>query len=437
MNGDVIKSFLVGLGFGVDEASLARFNKAIVSATARVGALYAGIKVAAAGIFWGISRISEGFEQMGYEYRIIAPAINKALLLRQALLSAYRAAGVNITRAVQQSVLFNFSLAKTKFALEAIYKSVGLKFLPLLTKQMDIFRTKIYANLPKIKSVLEGFVAFVFKAFEATTILGSRVWSILERVWDLFKKLDDATGGWSTKIIGAIAAWNLLNLSFLKTPLGLIIAGLLTILALFDDFKTWQEGGQSLIDWGNNFNRVLAITVGIIASIPIILGAASFAMRAWAGAVSFAEGVMVAFNAVMSAYRYIMIAVNLAMLANPVGVMIAAFLALAGVVALVYLKWDTLKRWFGEFFDWASEKLANFSNGIASVFGKANPNFSGTFVNPNPLYPQPSGVNQRVSQETNIIVQGSADATAVGKSVAGEQSRVNYDMSRNLKSPTK
>ena len=57
MNGEVIKSFLVGLGFGVDDASLAKFNKAIQSATVRVTAMYATIQTAAAGIFFSISKI--------------------------------------------------------------------------------------------------------------------------------------------------------------------------------------------------------------------------------------------------------------------------------------------------------------------------------------------------------------------------------------------
>ncbi len=208
---EVIKSFLVGLGFGVDDASLKKFNEAIKSATLRVTALYASIQVAAAGIFKSISSVSSSFEQMGYEYRIIAPAINRALVLRNELLKAYRLAGVNIQHVIQQSVKFNMSLAKTQFAMKALYSSVASRFFPLLTKQMDIFRSKIYANMPKIQAALEKFVNFIFKAFEITTILGTRIWSILERVYDFFYKLHQATDGWSTMLLGAIAAWKLLG----------------------------------------------------------------------------------------------------------------------------------------------------------------------------------------------------------------------------------
>ncbi len=229
MTGEVIKSFLVGLGFDVDDASLAKFNKAIVGATVKVAALYGSIKLSSAAIFYSISKISEGFEEMGYQYRLIAPAINKAILLRNELLKAYAAAGLNIQKAVVESVKFNFALTKTKFAFEAIYKSVGVRFLPLLTQQMDIFRRQIYANMPKIQDRLEKFIQVIFQAFNATIILGTRVWSILERVYDFFAKLHEATGGWSTVIVGVIAAWKLLNLAFLATPLGAILASRISV----------------------------------------------------------------------------------------------------------------------------------------------------------------------------------------------------------------
>lgn len=408
MTGEVIKSFLVGLGFGVDDTSLSKFNKAILSASTRVTALYATIKVAAAGIFWGISKISEGFEQMGYEYRIIAPAINKALMLRQALLSAYRAAGIDITKVVQQSVLFNFSLAKTKFALEAIYKSVGVKFLPMLTKQMDIFRTKIYANMPKIQSALERMVNFVFKAFEATTILGNRLWSILGRVYDFFKDLDTATDGWSTRILGVIAVWKLLNLSFLATPLGMLLTGLVAILALYDDFKTFQEGGESLFDW-SKFLPVINAVASALDDAKEALGAM---MRVGFGLV---DAFIKLFSLDFAGFKETMINMW------------------SDITAAVSKTIDYFKNLIG-----VGSALGSWASSLVSSLGHSNaaPAMAGA-MQPAPLMPQGGGVNQKVSQETSIIVQGSADASATGKAVASQQNQVNFDMTRNLKGATR
>lgn len=404
MNGEVIKSFLVGLGFDVDDSSLAKFNKAIETASVRVTALYTTIQVAAAGIFYSISKISEGFEQMGYEYRIIAPAINKAIMLRRALLQAYQAAGINITRVVQQSVLFNYSLAKTKFALEAIYKSVGAKFLPLLTKQMDVFRSKIYANMPKIQAALQGFVQFIFKAFEATSQLGVRLWSILSRVYDFFVDLDKATSGWSTKILAVAAAWKLLNLEFLATPLGATIAGLVALLALYDDFKTFQEGGQSLFDWTK--------VAGFVQQL-----------------LSFGENFL---NIMKDAAHYLGVLFDIAL-------------------KLIHLDFKGAFAEIPDLFRAAGKVIGDLIDRVVSLFnifktlgssdflgGKSpyvNPsNFATPPVNPATIN---NGSNQTVSQQTSITVQGSADANATASKVANQQSQVNYNMVRNLKGATR
>lgn len=273
MTGEIIKSFLVGLGFDVDDASLAKFNKSIASASLRVAALFGTIQTASAGIFYSTSKISEGFEEIGYSLRLVAPAVNKFLILRNAMLDAYRRAGIDLTQVVKQSILFNYSLAKTKFALEAIYKSVAAKFFPILTKQLDIFRQKIFANMPKIQAQLETFTKFLFRAFDATIIFGARVWSILGRAYDFFKLLDTATNGWSTKILAVVAAWDILNLSFIATPLGAIITGIITLIALYDDFKVWQSGGDAYFNWSKAIPSlegvadVLGGILGIILSI--------------------------------------------------------------------------------------------------------------------------------------------------------------------------
>lgn len=408
MNGELIKSFLVGLGFGVDESSLAKFNKAIESATFRVAALYTSIQVAAAGIFKGISSISESFETMGYEYRIIAPMINKALMLRNALLSAYKAAGINIVKTVQESVKFNFSLAKTKFALEAIAKSVGVRFLPMLTKQMDIFRTKIYANLPKIQAILEKAVSFIFKAFEATARLGERVWSIMGRIYDVLKELDTATGGWSTKIIAVVAAWRLLNLSFLATPLGMIITGIIALLALFDDFKTWQEGGESLFDWSAALPVINAISEGFKSMFNIVKGVVTY--------IGFLiQTLRALFNLDMAGFFG-----GLKSMASAAGDVIGSLV-------------DHIKN-IARFLGSAITATAY----ATAPSGHNSPYFNTTnFASPQPLMPSSSSSSQKVSQETNINVMGSADASATAKAVSSQQNQVNMDMTRNLKGATR
>lgn len=419
MNGEVIKSFLVSLGFGVDDSSLARFNKSIAEASVKVTALAVATQAAAAGIFFGISKISEGFEQIGYEYRIIAPALNKALQLRQALLSAYQAAGINLVKAVQQSVLFNFSLAKTKFALEAIYKSVGVKFLPILTKQLDLFRRQLYANMPRIQNALESFVGFVFRAFDAVQILGGRLYQILGHVFDFFKSLDKATDGWSTVILGSVAAWKLLNLSFLATPLGFIITGLTALLALWDDFKTFQEGGRSLINWGSQTTQVMIGVAAAIAGVAAAIGVVIGALRAFA----IVQGI-----------------VDALLLANPFGIIVASVTALIVLLGALLFKWDAFKNSITDFFSGIGAKLIEFVAGSPNISANVNPTnnpVAGPLPNPVGSNVQNSQTHQTINQDTNINIQGSPDASATGKAVAGEQGRVNFDLARNTRGAIK
>lgn len=249
MSSEVIKDFLVTIGFEVDKASLSEFNASLANASKQAVAVFAGIQAASAGVFYGISNVAEGFEKMGYEMRLIAPSINRVMYMRQQMMASYAAAGVNLQQTIVSAVRFNMAMEKTKYALEAVYRSVAAKFFPVLTKQMDVFRHMIFANMPKIQHYLETMVKFLFKAFEATVELGSRAWSVLKRLYDFFKNLHDQSSGLSTIILAAAAAWVVLSDTFLATPLGATLAGLAGLLALYDDFKRFQAGKTHGIHW--------------------------------------------------------------------------------------------------------------------------------------------------------------------------------------------
>jgi hypothetical protein len=415
MNGDIIKSFLVGLGFEVDDSSLGKFNKSIADASKRVTALYTSIKLLAAGVFYTISKISEGFEQMGYEYRIIAPALNKTLVLRRELLKAYALAGVNIVKTIQQSIKFNMALSKLQFTFKAIMASVATKFFPMLTKQMDIFRRNLNQNMPRIIAGIEKFVAIVFKAFEFTSILGARIWSILTRIYDFFYKLHKATDGWSTVIGGVILAWKALNLAFLATPLGMIIAGLTAILLLFDDYETWKEGGKSFFDW--------SAAVPVIEQVTEVLGTLKKMLE---------EGFQILFNTFqilldLSNLRFDGLTTSISNLNE----------ALTNLL-WTFWKSPTLQK-LSNFFLPGSGSIMQYlaSLGTGPALAAAGAPGGGYFPNAGiPLGAQGSPMNttnQNVNQQTQITVNAAADANATGNAVANQQSRINFDMVRNMR----
>lgn len=446
MDSSVIKSFLVGLGFGVDDSSLNKFNKAIASATVRVTALYGSVQAMASGIAFGIAKISQSFEDLGYEYRLIAPYYNKFLFIRNELFKAYKAAGISLTQTVQSAVRLDMSLTRTKIAFEAIYKSVAARFFPLLIKQSDLFRNTLYKNMPKIQAILERFIFFIFKAFDATIVLGERVWSILARIYDFFYSLHKATNGWSTAIIAVIAAWKLLNLSFLTTPLGLILSLGLAVLTLYDDFKTFKEGGQSFINWGSETTKVV---VGLLTYFGGLIGAFyafKAAQLAWLGIQAAVRTALALFNGELG-----LTAILSVITAAPIWLIVAAVSALLAVLTLADNKWKIFGGNLSGFFSGIGGRVLDFLSGSAVQNGVQNA--SGFFSQPNastniagggsgfaggaPLGGDTNNSSsvQHISQANEFHITSSSDAETVGHRVVSEQYRVNADLARNMLNP--
>jgi hypothetical protein len=413
-SGEIIKSFLVGLGFDVDESSLAVFNKNIATAAIRITALYTTINAFAGSMVFAFSKISEGFEQMGYEYHLIAPAVSKAILLRNELLKAYSAAGINIRKTIAESLKLNFSFEKTKFALEAIYKSVGSKFFGLLTKQSDAFRKKLYQNMPYIINALEHLVKFTFKALESVTQLGLRLWSIFTRVYDFFIELDKATNGWSTIVLGLVAAWKLLNLSFIATPLGALLTGFLAILALYDDFKTFKEGGKSFFNW--------APLIPVLDQVAVILTSIR----------DLAIQIGRAFSDIFKG--------NCGGLISDLGKIADAFLRIDAAIDSIARKLggkifndilnfrDKVDKWFFDLFKGGDNGASNSGFNLNNQLNALNSPLS------NPLGSGGGNTsNINANMQTSINISGTPDSAGTARASAYEQQGVNRDFVRNLK----
>jgi len=301
----------------------------------------------------------------------------------------------------------------------------------LITKQSDLFRKSLYANMPKIQKALEGFVAFIFKAFEGIVHLGETIWSVLTRVYDFFKRLDDATNGWSTIILAVIAAWKLLNLSFLASPLGMLLALGAAILLLYDDYKTFKEGGKALLDWNNNWIKALGITVGAI-------GAVVAAFFAWGEAMKFLTTVQKILTATVEIFEGVMTALEtiVVVITSPIFLIAAAIGALITALTLADAKWQIFGGHLSGFFNGIGSKIADFfsgSNVLQNIIG--NPAAS---PQPNPVsHISNNATSQNVNLQTNINIAGAADATSVGQSVGNAVSRSNQQTLPILKGATR
>lgn len=382
-----------------------------------------------------IGAITGGMQELGAEFDAL-----------------YSAAGVDLNQAAEASGLFNDALDRLRMTFDAVKTAVAVKFMPQITRGIDTVRKFLIQNLPKIINAITPVINVILRIAEAFITLAGRIASGAMTVIGWFMKLNDATGGWAGYILMAAAAWKYLNLAFLKTPLGMLIALAAAVALLIDDFLTFKEGGDSLIDWGGNFGIVMQVVTSILTGLLAGLVAVKAAVLAKAAAIAVVNGAMAAwtaavgvFNGVMGVAKIVMAAFNAVMAANPIGLVV---LAIAGLIAAGYLliqNWETVKGWFSGFFDWllaGFDKVKEIGSAVAGFFGfggaqnaKQTTGGGGAPA----LAPSPqaaaaiTGGQQSVNQQTQIVVQGGGNPEATARAVAGQQNRVNADMARNMK----
>lgn len=516
--GEVIKEFLVGLGFDIDEEGLGKFAGAVGAATVKVMALGAATVAAATAVFAGVKDIASEYDELdklATRFRTTADAVDEfadmagvlglskeqsigslkaldqaiadtamgmgrakmvfeelgitvtdangkmkpttevmddlalklkdmergrairvmerlgldpALMklfnadlaeLRKELAEIDKAAGFDLDEAVAQSKDFTKSwkaltveFNKVKLVFEKLYESIGIKLMPKMRDgierfraQVEQFRRKLMDNFESIRTAIMNVVGVIMRGAEAFILLFMRVFTIVSDVvsgiisW--FGKLDSTTQMIILGVLGLAAAWRYLNLAFLATPIGMIVTLGLALLALYDDYMTWKEGGDSLIDWS-------AWEPGINSAIEAI-------------------GYMRDFIA--SAFNMIFAAVD--MVASLLtGDFSRAWFAVGelvgGIIDIFKSAWNIIES--------VGKSIGNFAGAIAGVFGGGGGSAPAPALTPSPqAAANVTGGQQNVTQQTQIVVQGGNDPAATGRAVAGEQNRVNADMARNLK----
>lgn len=545
MSGDVIKEFLVGLGFEIDEAGLNKFSSAVGSASLKVMALGAATVAAATAVFAAVQDIADEYDQLdklatrfrttteavdefadmagvlglskeqsigslkaldqaiadtalgmgrakmvfeelgikvtdangkmkpttevmddlalklkdmekGKAIRVMErlgldPALMKLFnadlaQLRQDLNDIDKAAGFDLGEAVAESKAFMSSwraltieFNKVKLVFEKLYESIGVKLMPKMRAgieqfraQIEQFRRKLMDNFEAIRNAIMMVIDFIMRGAEAFIILFMRVFGVVSDVvtgiisW--FGKLDSTTQMVILGVLGIAAAWKYLNLAFLATPIGMILSLATALLLLYDDYMTWKEGGDSLIDWG-------AWEPGINSAIE---------------AITFLRDLIG--NAFTAIYAAIDLVVSLL-----TGDFSQAWFAVGelvnSVIGIFQNAWGVIKS--------VGESLGNFAGAIAGVFGgsdsdkknsasltpqavqRASENAAQTTTSVGQmpaLVPSPQAAaavtnsnQQTIQQKTEINVSASSDAQATAKAIAGEQNRVNSDMARNMK----
>lgn len=157
--------------------------------------------------------------------------------------------GFNADKAAVQSNKFMTSMRGLTSLFGIMRDKIGSNLAGGLAGSLDSLRRRILDNFPKIEETLTKVIKGVIWLANAFTRMAWRVIQAAGSVIDWWKRLDEGSKN-LLKIVGALlVAWRLLNAAFLKSPIGLITTLILAIGLLYDDYKTWKEGGKSLIDW--------------------------------------------------------------------------------------------------------------------------------------------------------------------------------------------
>ncbi|HAW1179601.1 TPA: lytic transglycosylase catalytic [Escherichia coli] len=160
-----------------------------------------------------------------------------------------KAIGFNADQAALSSNRFMTSLKSLGEMAGMARDKIGSNLADGLAGQIDNLRKKIIENFPKIEVTITKVIKGILWLGE---IVGRVAFRIVDGVGDIIEwwgKLDAETKT-LIEVIGAlVVAMRILNSTFWMSPIGLITGLIVALGLLWEDYKTWKEGGNSLIDW--------------------------------------------------------------------------------------------------------------------------------------------------------------------------------------------
>ncbi|WP_284878707.1 lytic transglycosylase [Citrobacter portucalensis] len=161
-----------------------------------------------------------------------------------------KAIGFNAEEAARSSNKFMTSLREFGAMAGMARDKIGSNLAGGLAGSLDTLRCHILDNFPRIEQILTKAIKGILALGD---IIGRLFFRLIEGTSSLitwWQSLDKQTRV-LISLFGALTiALRILNSTFWMSPIGLITALAAGIALLWEDYKTWKEGGQSLIDWG-------------------------------------------------------------------------------------------------------------------------------------------------------------------------------------------
>jgi phage-related protein len=395
-----------------------------------------------------------------------------------------KSVGLDFDKAVQESKVFQDSMISMKTEARLLFhwfatlwESLAVKLMPKVRAGLDrvgkVFeelRHKLQDNGKKIVEAISPILNFVMRIGEAFVTFVARtigvIGNLVGRIVGAFMSMNDASNGWIGYLAIALAAWKAFNLGFLLTPVGAILGLSVAILALYDDFMTWKEGGDSLIDWtawADGADLIISAFTGIIDVFDGITEAISgvvsiirslFAMDIQGfgdGIIQLGTGAVMALQSI--GYAVIDLISGITSLIAEVfrlfGFDVDGFAntfksAFDSIVSVVTAVKDSIMGVidtivsaggiFGDIFGSGEIKATAGSKSVkAAETVRSTVGGRGATLTPTPTQQASLNSTQSVAQTTNINVSGGANPQATATAVASAQGGVNKNMARNMK----
>ncbi|WP_241606926.1 hypothetical protein [Rosenbergiella epipactidis] len=192
-----------------------------------------------------------------------------------------KAIGYNANTAAVQSNQFMTSLRSFGLMAGMARDKIGSTLAGGLAGSIDNLRRQVVNNFPRIEqTITSGANGLMWVATILTRVV-LRLVDGVGNVLDWWDKLDSGTQKLIEVIGGLVVAWRLLNSAFMMSPIGRVIALATAIALLFEDYQTWREGGQSLIDWAKWKPEIDSAVKGVNSLKNSVLGLFGIDPKKW------------------------------------------------------------------------------------------------------------------------------------------------------------
>lgn len=191
--------------------------------------------------------------------------------------------GLDLGDATKKSHEFMVETRTLASAIAIVGQRISESFSERLTANIRRFREQLVDNFGRISDIIDRVTKGVLWLADIVSQMALRAIQAVQTLIDGWNDLDEST----QKVIAGIAAlvvgWKVLNAVFLATPLGRLTALSLALLTLYDDYRTWREGGKSLIDWSVWEDQINNAMFGLGKLGRALRGLGKMAQDAWAG----------------------------------------------------------------------------------------------------------------------------------------------------------